>query len=222
MKIVCIADTHGLHEKVELPEGDVLIHAGDLTGHGTPRQLMEFVDWLALQPFEYKVVVAGNHDAYCELHPEHAKEVFQRYDIIYLNNEWAEIEGLKFWGSPWTPTFNHWHFMATGTEITEHWRKIPDDTDVLITHGPPKGILDRVVDGRHEGCPHLRARVEEIQPRLHVFGHIHEAYGEEGEWLTRFVNASLVDWGYNLVNEPVVVSFPTSANAICNLTEVLG
>lgn len=213
MKIVAIADTHGLHrEMAPLPAGDVLIHAGDFTHTGSLDEVDEFGQWFAAQPHEFKVLIAGNHDASLQLGSAHAQQLLHA-EIIYLEDRAVTIEGVKFYGSPWTPTFNLFFFMANHAEIKDHWAKIPDDTDVLITHGPPSGFLDVTMEGRHEGCPRLRKEVlERVRPELHVFGHIHEAYGVEQASAFRertqtvFVNASMLNRDYELTNAPVVVS----------------
>jgi Icc-related predicted phosphoesterase len=126
--------------------------------------------------------------------------------MYYLLDEELELEGLKFYGSPYQPEFCNWAFnLPRGPQLARKWAKIPDDTDVLITHGPPGGILDRVAGGELVGCNDLRKRVKEINPKLHVFGHIHEAYGWHWEDKTIFVNAANCDLGYNPINKPVVV-----------------
>ena len=123
-------------------------------------------------------------------------------NITYLNDSGVTIEGIKFWGSPVTPWFHNWAFNRVGEEITKHWDLIPADTDVLITHGPPKGILDETVHGRlHVGCGHLLKKVLEIKPKVHVFGHIHEARGVHEEAGIKFINASCVDLRYELYYE---------------------
>jgi Icc-related predicted phosphoesterase len=191
MKLVVISDTHGGHQYLDLPGGDLLIHAGDVTPMGSKAELQRFDDWLADQPHPHKVVVAGNHDFVLEEMDDREAESALEH-ATYLKDRFVEIEGVQIWGSPWTPDFHDWAFMLPrGDELEAKWNRIPPSIDVLVTHGPPHGILDETHDGRRVGCRALRERVFEIQPDLHVFGHIHEARGEHHEAGIRFVNASL-------------------------------
>ena len=205
MKIVCISDTHEQHHKLgKLPDGDVLIHAGDLTGAGKYPALMAAADWLRSQPHEYKIVIAGNHDWDLERNPEGAKDIF--FDLIYLNQTAHMVKGLKVYGTPWSPSFNDWAFNATAVQATHHAEAIPGDTNILVTHGPPHGIGDRCEDGRRVGCPRLMERILEIKPKLVVTGHIHEDYGIFGIQGITVVNASVLNAGYKLKNKPVVIN----------------
>lgn len=191
MRIICISDTHNLHNQLEIPEGDILIHAGDISAIGEKDDIISFNDWLGQLPHQYKIVIAGNHDFYFENEPIKAKEMLT--NAIYLNDSGVEIEGLKIWGSPISPEFHDWAFnRKRGQEIRKHWEKIPENTDILITHCPPFGILDSTNDGRNEGCKDLSEIVAKIKPRLHIFGHIHEAYGQIKIEETIFINASMV------------------------------
>ena len=211
MRLVLVSDTHLRHP--EVPPGDVLVHAGDLTPIGTQAQLKEALAWLKRQPHEHKVAIAGNHDFCLEREPR-LGELFEP-EIHYLFHEEREVAGLRFFGSPWTPWFHDWAFnLPRGDALREVWSRIPSELDVLVTHGPPLGVLDRTYDGRHVGCEDLRRAVEEKRPRLHVFGHIHEAYGVERAAETTFVNASLCDLSYRAVNAPVVMELaPTEPSS---------
>ncbi len=205
MKFVFISDTHALHEYVALPQGDVLVHAGDFSMGGTLPEVSVFLDWLEAQPHRYKVLVAGNHDFLAEREPAVFRAMLPE-SIIYLENSGAEIGGLRLWGSPITPWFFDWAFNRhRGADIRPYWEAIPFGTDVLITHGPPYGILDEVLrDPRPVGCRDLLRRIEDIQPRVHVFGHIHEGYGQLERDGTLFVNAASVDVRYKPLNPPIV------------------
>lgn len=218
MKLTCIADTHG--DYFMLPpfyKGDVLIHAGDVTlGWGYDFELKAFNEWIGNQPFKYKIVIAGNHDA---AFANHTKEELKNIltNCIYLENDYVEIEGKIFYGSPITPEFNNWYYMAKrGNEIKKYWDMIPADTDVLITHGPPYGILDVITDinGKplnHIGCQDLKNKFEQeiIIPKLCVFGHVHESYGIKScpQFLNKpiFINCSLMDRNYNVTNKPIEI-----------------
>lgn len=221
MKIFCCSDTHGMHEKIELPkkgECDVFIFAGDFTARSSLGELEAFGKWLyynIARRFRKIIMVAGNHDAIFQDAPERAELDLFRYlnekeDIYYLQDSGCTIDGIKFWGSPWTPPFMNWSFMLPPEEIAKKWAMIPNDTDVLITHGPPFGTLDAVPEGdgyRLCGDKELAKRVFEIEPKAHIFGHIHEAYSQTDVMMskTHFVNCSFVNGKYKPVNKPIVI-----------------
>lgn len=211
-RIVCISDTHNCNEEIAVPDGDLLIHSGDALTSGTILELERFVSWFKGLPHKRKVLVAGNHDWVFQLHPETAKRLLPD-SVTYLQDSFTEIDGLKIYGSPWQPRFYDWAFnLNRGSEMAEKWKLIPSDIDILITHGPPHGILDAVprlsgID--HAGCEELRTRVENIAAngklKLHVFGHIHCGYGVHEEFGVKFVNASTCDEKYNPTQPPIVV-----------------
>lgn len=202
MRIVCISDTH--NREITVPDGDLLIHAGDATMRGTVDEITEFNAWFSLLPHKHKIFIAGNHDWLFETQPATARKLLDK-NIIYLQDAGTNIEGFNIYGSPWQPRFYDWAFnLNRGREMAEKWAMIPAGTDILITHGPPSGILDLTEDGDHAGCEELIKKVGEIRPRAHIFGHIHEGYGMEERDGTRFVNASNCDERYRLVNPPVV------------------
>jgi len=215
MKIVCIADTHGRQKKLskmlrgQMPEGDVLICAGDITPSGEIEMLISFANWLEKQPYKYKIVIAGNHDRCFENTDAClSKDELIKRNIIYLEDREVTIGGVKFYGSPWQPEFCNWAFnLPRGEDLLEKWRYIPADTDVLITHGPPHGILDvSIYDKVHVGCEDLRDEIfNRIKPKLHVFGHIHFEHGMQVHEGIRFVNASSVNESYIVKNHPIVV-----------------
>jgi len=211
MRIACIADTHGRHKHVAVPDGDILLFAGDFTGdhrRNAEQQLNVFNKWLGNLPHEHKVVIAGNHDFYCQENHDLTKAMFT--SAVYLCDDVAEVGGLKIWGSPFTPPFLDWAFMAGPDDMRRRWSHIPDDVDVLITHGPPYGILDlvspkfrRVGEDPHVGCRDLGDALYRLSNlKLHVFGHIHESYGTWSNNGVQFVNASN---GYRPVNNPPIV-----------------
>ncbi|THF69328.1 metallophosphoesterase [Deinococcus sp. Arct2-2] len=206
MKIVCISDTHNLHDTVVVPDGDVLVHAGDYSMQGHVAETQAFLTWFASQPHRHKVFVAGNHDFIFEKREQQARAMVPP-GVIYLDDEGMTLEGVRFWGSPVTPFFHHWAFNRHPSSIGRSWDLIPDDTDVLITHGPPSGRLDRLASGQTVGCPQLWEALEtRLRPRLHVFGHIHEGYGQVSGGGRTSVNASIVDEYYRPANAPVVVT----------------
>jgi Icc-related predicted phosphoesterase len=209
MRLVILSDTHSLHGFISaVPDGDVLIHAGDMSLRGTLEEVAGFLDWFGSLPHSHKLLVAGNHDWLFERRRTVAEGLIPS-GTTYLRDSGVSIAGINFWGSPWQPWFYDWAFnLQRGAEIAAKWALIPNDVHVLITHGPPHGILDEVVrpPGKHQGCEALRARLDSLPDlRLHAFGHIHESYGTLSEGSRRFVNASICDFHYVPVNAPVVV-----------------
>jgi len=177
VRIVALADTHTFEKDLGLiPDGDVLVHAGDMLRGGTLEELAGVAAWLASLPHRHKIIVAGNHD-WCFLN-ERAAAVKMLGDAIYLEDSGHEIDGVRFWGSPWQPAYNDWAYnLPRGAPLAEKWALIPTNTDVLVTHAPPEGFGDvGPVPGRL-GCSDLRARVLEVKPVLHMFGHIHQDGG---------------------------------------------
>jgi len=201
VKLVLISDTHEQQGNLIVPDGDVLVHAGDLTFRGKFDPIAQTGRWLRSLPHKTKILCAGNHDFLFEESKFEALEALGP-DIIYLENEAVTIDGVKFWGSPVTPWFFDWAFnVARGQDIKRYWDKIPNDTDVLITHGPPKGILD-LAGSDPVGCEDLRESVRRVRPKIHVFGHIHSGYGSVHRDGTTFYNASVVDEAYKIANNP--------------------
>ncbi len=204
MKIALISDTHGATPDV--PEGDLLIHAGDLSMRGLITELEATLAWLESLPHEYKVIIPGNHDFFVEEAPETFKLWAHHCGIDCLIDDGITINGTRIWGSPVSPWFHDWAFGPhRGAEICKHWDLIPNDTDILVTHGPPANILDRTIQGESVGCIDLMAAVQRVRPKVHVFGHIHEGYGRIAYPDTDFYNASLMNARYDLVNDPFVV-----------------
>lgn len=208
MRIVCISDTHN-HE-ISVPDGDLLIHAGDLTMGGTLPEVVAAIDWLDSLPHKWKVFIAGNHDFLFERDPVVARSIYNSKDLIYLEDEFTNIQGFKIYGSPYQPWFFDWAFNLERYDgsLQRKWSMIPDNTNILITHGPPKGILDRVKRGENVGCYDLMSRIENLRHlKLFVCGHIHEGYGQvEYHNGVKFVNASNCNLGYDPVNLPIVVN----------------
>lgn len=202
MKICCISDTHHAHRKTIIPEGDVLIHAGDGVGP-TMRGLEEFLNWFVTHPHPVKIFIGGNTDSVLEQQPVAVRSLIPS-SVVYLENEGINVNGVRFWGSPIVPRFLDISFNADrGSAIKKYWDLIPEETDVLITHSPPMGILDKTARGASVGCLELLNRVQEIQPKLHFFGHVHESYGKYISNGTQFYNAAYMNRG----NAPWCVEF---------------
>lgn len=210
MRLVFVSDTHN-QTRFDVPDGDVLVHCGDFTMNGTAKEIIAFDDWLAALPHKYKVVCAGNHDIGFEDAPEAAQRLLKT--PIYLQDSSIEIEGIKFYGSPWTPWFYDFAFnLPPGRALALKWDKIPSDTDVLITHGPPYGIFDLNMHGEHVGDEELLDAVEHVKPKIHAFGHVHYSHdaGKLGD--TLFVNAAICTDRYDAWQKPAVVDlFPDGA-----------
>lgn len=189
MRIVVMSDTHDRHRRLKVPAGDLLIHAGDFTIQAfSPALVYDFNEWLGSLPHRHKVVVPGNH----EFALEEPRDRAVITNAVLLVDSGTEVEGLRIWGSPVTPLYGGAFGMSRASDRKRHWSRIPERLDILITHGPPFGILDEPGPGRHDGCPELRDAVLEAKPRVHVFGHIHTGYGTLRTADTLFVNASLV------------------------------
>ncbi|MCC7071871.1 MAG: metallophosphatase domain-containing protein [Deltaproteobacteria bacterium] len=199
MRLVLLADTHTFQADLagKIPDGDLLVHAGDLGRAGDAEELAEVAAWLRSQPHRHKLVVPGNHDALFEDDPTRAREIFD--GLVVLIDEEATVGGLRVYGSPWTPRYHSWSFMKErGAPLAAVWAKIPAGLDLLITHGPPKGVLDDASSYRGgtwagpelAGCEDLARRVELTRPRVHAFGHIHGRQGVVEKNGTRFVNCT--------------------------------
>jgi Icc-related predicted phosphoesterase len=202
MKLGIISDTHNRHDKIELEEVDILLHAGDQSELGTMAELAAFNKWMGELDIKHKIVIAGNHDFYFQKKPLMAAMISDNY--TYIEDELIEVEGLKIYGSPWQPEFGSWAFnLPRGEKIKEKWDMIPEGIDILITHGPPHGILDKCP--LSEGCEELYKAVKRIKPKYHIFGHIHEGYGTFREDETTFINASFMNGLYVPTNKPIII-----------------
>ena len=205
MKFVAISDTHCRHLNLKLPKGDVLLHAGDISYKGERGEVIDFLGWFSKQNYTYKIFIAGNHDFFFEKAKLADIQAIIPKDVIYLNDSGVSINNISVWGSPVTPWFFNWAFNRyRGAAIRKHWNMIPVGTDVLITHGPAFGLHDIVVNGTNTGCKDLLQRIMEVKPKVHVCGHIHEGYGSIKKGETRFINASVLNESYELVNKPIV------------------
>jgi len=205
LKFVAISDTHCRHRQVKLPAGDVLLHAGDLTYKGEKTEVIDFLAWFAKQPFKHKIFIAGNHDFYFEREKENAINAIIPEGVTYLNDSECIVDNIKIWGSPITPWFYNWAFnRKRGAPIRKHWSKIPPDTQLVITHGPAFGMLDSALGDKHAGCIDLLKTIQGIKPKVHVCGHIHESWGKLERDGIKYINASVLNEAYELVNKPVV------------------
>ena len=208
MEITFISDTHNMHHLMtsDLSGGPMIIHAGDISGRGKYNEVNDFLQWFSSLPYMHKIFIAGNHDFIFE--KENALIIPE--DVIYLQDDAVTIEGIKIYGSPWQPWFYDWAFNLPrkGPGLYSKWESIPTDVDILITHSPPYGILDLTYRDRTPvGCEALRERLNEISPKIHVFGHIHEAYGQEKIGETLFINAAMLDLRYEYTHKPIIINY---------------
>jgi len=211
MDITFISDTHSHHELMtqDLSGGPILVHCGDVSNRGRESEVIEFLEWFHSLPYTHKIFIAGNHDF-----------IFQKTNNIvipdgihYLFDSSVIIEGIKFYGTPWQPWFYDWAFNLPvgGNALREKWAAIPNNTDIVIVHGPPFGILDTVARGGvHVGCRLLAERLLEIKPNICAFGHIHEAFGTTTVDKTTYINASMLDLRYEYTNKPMIIKYETT------------
>lgn len=211
MDVTLISDTHNRHRDIgDLGGGDLIIHAGDATSRGRPHEIKQFLVWYGALPFDKKILVPGNHDFGFEDNPEDCRALCNRYNVTLLLDSGVSHRGLHIWGSPVQPYYGGWAFNRRESgrspegdaDIQPHWDKIPDCTDILITHSPPLGILDQTQHGVAAGSKSLLEAIQRVRPMLHVFGHIHEARGMFYRGGTLHVNASMLDGVYQPVRVP--------------------
>lgn len=203
LKLVLLSDTHELHREVDVPAGDILIHAGDFTMFSKSMKAIEdFNDWLGELPHRHKIIVPGNHEFFLEADASRRSLLSNATILI---NEGIDVHGLRLWGTPVTPLYGSAFGLSSPEDRKRLCGQIPEDTDILISHGPPFGILDSAPDsGLHAGCRELADAVTRLRPKLHVFGHVHGAYGMFQTEHTTFVNASLLGFHGGLDNSPLV------------------
>jgi Icc-related predicted phosphoesterase len=202
VKVVVISDTHNDTNQLRfsIPPGDILIHCGDFTERKDwfglepkqiPSSVKNFVEFMASLPHKHKLVIAGNHEiGFNQLSVEEIRELLP--GCHYLLDECIEVEGLKIYGTPWTIQAMMGYSAPSETRRQELWNLIPEGLDILVSHSPPRGILDGNAMGKPCGCKLLRERVSQIKPKVHLFGHIHESEGWTVEEGITFVNASFI------------------------------
>ena len=205
MKAVVLSDNHTDYD-FETPEGDILIHCGDFTFHGNPNEMKKFKNYLKEQPHEHKLFIFGNHEKV-------DKEI--TYWREYLEDGTGDkcihekaygIGDLNFFGSSYTPKYLNWGFMQDEETRERYWENMIEGMDVLVTHGPPKGIMSKIEDGTEIGCEYLRKFVDRVKPKYHLFGHNHAGAGVTSRNGTLFVNAALLTEHYQKFRPPIVVN----------------
>lgn len=211
-RIACISDTHGKHDEVIVPDNiDVLLHAGDFTSSGTIAQTKAFLEWFSKQPAKHKIFISGNHDFLDQDQSSLFNDLVAEYPgLVYLRDEGTEIDGLRIWGRPWTPRFFDWAFMSDpgSNHMRSTLQVIPEGIDILLTHGPAKGILDMTIRGERVGCEDMLEALDRIQPKYVVCGHIHESAGVLVKDGVTHVNAATLSERYIHKNQPIIIEIP--------------
>ena len=221
-KLVFISDTHSSMHEIKIPECDILFHCGDATYRGGLQEMEGFIKHFTNNKAKERVFVAGNHDkGLSSMFPEEMRitlrDKLSKAGIIYLEHEARDVQGLKVFGSPYSPQFGEWGFQYL--RGSDKWGDIPEGLDILITHGPPFSIMDKNHRNWPCGCEHLFNHVMKKQPRIHAFGHIHEGYGTHSFNNTRFINASCLDEMYDAVNQPIVVEYDEVERKVVDVYE---
>ncbi|KAH0786308.1 metallophosphoesterase domain-containing protein 1 [Histomonas meleagridis] len=227
IRLLCLSDTHGMHEQIpqeQLFKCDILIFAGDFSNLGNPKEVASFVKWIDALGIKNNIVIAGNSDLPFETKKlEHFRNIYQSYsktnipiedvknyvlddkNITYLEHNSCVIDGIKIFGSPYQPEFKDLAFNMYGNDAVSRWSDVPNDADIIITHGPPKEIGDTTSTGFHAGCPELRKAIEKAKPALCIFGHIHEAHSIQTIGETLYCNVSILDGKNHVANKPTYI-----------------
>jgi hypothetical protein len=228
-RIVAISDTHTKHEDVDVPECDILIHAGDFSFHGEYFEVRDFSQWLRSQPARHKIVIAGNHELTFDMTSSKFNSSIRDtlrlnldQSVHYLEDSGIELEGLKFWGTPWTPRFFDWAFngltdvdapFEQGTQLSSRYDLIPHDTDVLICHGPPYSYVDKTLRGEAVGSAEMVTTLDRLNHlKAYFTGHIHEGRGIAYFGDVPIMNVSSADRSYNMVHPPVITTLDANNN----------
>lgn len=204
LRAVCVSDTHSTMGQFDIPDGDLLIHAGDLTKRGYKHEIVDELMWMSKLPHKHKIFIAGNHDYYFQDRPDEARATVKDKfpGLTYLEHDLHIIKDgdreLKIYGLPHTPSHGNWAFQPKrgSEELRSHWARIPAGIDILVTHTPPMGTLDRPdpdfnLPGARVGCELLTEELKRIKPKVHVFGHVHYDFGVVNKNGTTYVNAAV-------------------------------
>ena len=226
MIITVISDTHGKHNEItqDLPGGDLLLHAGDISSMGYQHEVQQFCKWFNnVENYDHKIFIAGNHDWGFQNNVEKIMEIVNSYKTVtYIQDETVSVgddeKMVNVYGSPWQPEFYNWAFNLpkNGVELAAKWDAIPDNTDILITHGPAFGVLDTVAGKMWDnlGCQLLTDKIKTIKPKIHLCGHIHSGYGYFFDGDTHFLNASVLNEAYQYTNKPLTFEWNPDTNEI--------
>ena len=219
INVTLLSDTHTKERNVLVNGGDLILHSGDVMNSGYDwEDLYDFLTWFSELPYKMKVFTPGNHDRFIEDNPVDAWKMineFHEKGVRCLIDDFVEFEGLKIYGSPWQPEFYNWAFNLPrdGWELEQKWSDIPTDTDILITHGPAFGYVDKVIGTPDNlGCELLSKRIKTIKPKIHVCGHIHSGRGIVLNDGTLYINASVLDERYHYTQTPFTIDFDFKTN----------
>lgn len=226
MRITFISDTHNKHMSLDrhLPGGDLIVHAGDISSMGSEYEIEDFCEWFnSLSEYTAAVFIAGNHDWGFQKDPQMAAQIVNSHKHInYLQDSslhfGVDTETLvHVYGTPWQPEFHNWAFNLpkAGWELEQKWNDIPEDVDILVTHGPAQGYLDKSGPPYNQpllGCELLTKRIKQIKPKIHVCGHIHGGYGYQFDGDTHFINAAVLNEQYLFTNKPIIVDWDPKTN----------
>ena len=195
MKILHLSDTHGCHHRLrDLPDADIVVHSGDFCMVGTEQEAIDFLNWFCDLPYRHKIFICGNHDD-CLYG---AKVDGLDPNVHYLCNSVIEIDGLKFYGVP----------LFMGDCVTDrqsrNYARVPDDTDILITHSPVYGILD-FDDNINYGSEELLHRMSALNLKALLFGHIHAQHGLIKQSGIIFSNGAIMNSTYDSLNAPNII-----------------
>jgi len=226
MIITLISDTHLKHNEItqDLPGGDLLLHSGDISSMGYQHEVQQFCKWFNnVENYDHKIFIAGNHDWGFQNNVEKIMEIVNSYKTVdYIQDETISVgdddKMVNIYGSPWQPEFYNWAFNLpkNGVELAAKWDAIPDNTDILITHGPAFGVLDTVAGKMWDnlGCQLLTNKIKSIKPKIHVCGHIHSGYGYYFDGDTHFINASVLNEAYQYTNKPITIDWNQETNEV--------
>ncbi len=221
MKIVFFSDTHGQHEKVVIPTCDILIFCGDFSRSDSVRDIQPFVEWFSSRDAKHKILMPGNHDEICEKAPALAEQTIRDAGINYPLSKTIDVEGIKIYGMPYSPTFCNWAFMLDDEShrMIMHCDGIPDNVDILVTHCPPYGILDEVpINYYHQDChaggKSLLSAINRSSPKIHCFGHIHAGHGSIKINDTLHINCSILNDQYRVTNDITLINWNNTTGKI--------
>lgn len=213
LSVVGISDTHGKHAQTRFKEWDtgeydMIVHSGDISNIGDPAEILNFMDWYGNLTMSHKILIFGNHELNTEHNTDFYREQASKRNITFLHHEHITIEGIKIFGSPYTPVYGNWAYNVNRDDLEYYWAEIDEDVDLLVTHGPPFGVGDRTGRNDAVGCTHLLKSILEKNIQVCQFGHIHEDRGEifteQTFPRTKFYNASMViGYPYKVLDTPV-------------------
>lgn len=212
-RVTVISDTHDRHDEIDLPAGDLLIHCGDMfnISYRDSEQIEAMDAWFGRQKFARILCTGGNHDRALEAVAAHGRQPFRNAHLVV--DEVVTFRGLRIYGAPWVPALRTHAFYRDDAGLAAAWARVPTGLDILITHTPPRGILDTSSRGHSLGCDALAAEMPRIVPRVHCFGHVHASAGRRQVGETMFINAASYDGSTDTMREPIRLTFAAGDEA---------